>query len=96
MSDLRNAFYKREETKLKHTIRFHPSKTVCLMYFHLHRQTCYFCSLVYFVTLNHIILGQFLAFVLATSKFCPSVKLFSLIFIITGHLTGCGGADPHN
>ena len=67
LSDLQNAFYKGEETKLKHTIRFHPSKTVCLKYFHLHMQTCYFCSLIYFVTLNRIIiLGQFLAFVFVT------------------------------
>ena len=26
-----------------------PGKTVCLTYFHLHLQTCYFCYLVYFV-----------------------------------------------
>ena len=35
-------------------------------YFHLHVQTCYFCSPVYFVTLNRIILGQFLVFIFVT------------------------------
>ena len=42
----------------KHTIRFHPDKTVCLTYFHLHVQTCYFSSL--FCHFKPYILGQFL------------------------------------
>ena len=35
-----------------------------LTYFHLHVQTCYFCSPVYFVTLNHIYIRSIFSFCL--------------------------------
>ena len=54
LSNLWIAFYEGEEANLKHTIRFHASKTVFFFIYTMH--TCYFCAQVYFAKFKPYIL----------------------------------------
>ena len=75
--------YLGEEIKLKHTTRFHPSKTICFTYFHLHGQTCHFVFyLILSIQIVKISQGQVLVLhrrnVCKISSNCRAISSFPL------------------